>query len=268
MRRNTTRELLGGVNTWVTGELDASTVPVTLLHPVGLNGRSLDPLVELLSDACVLRPDFPGHGDSPFPHRRLHLEDLVATMQAMWDAAGVRRSVVVGVSLGGMVAQGLTMREPERVAGLGLICTTSQFAPEARDALVERAALAERDMSTLIDLTLERWFSPAALAAETSVVAEARACLSAVRPAEHAAYWRAMKELDFLPPATSGWTPPPTVVVGGRADVSMPPAVQQLLAARIPGAHLVMVEGPHLVALESPHLVAPHLRDLLAGTAA
>ena len=63
-----------------------------------------------------------GRSDRPWgPYRMGQLADDVA---AVLDAAGVARAFVVGISLGGMIAQHVALRHPGRVAGLGLLATT------------------------------------------------------------------------------------------------------------------------------------------------
>jgi pimeloyl-ACP methyl ester carboxylesterase len=71
----------------------------------------------------VLVPDNRGVGQSDMPKRPWTMGDMADDVAAMLDAAGVRKAVIAGISMGGMIAQQLALRHPERVHGLVLMAT-------------------------------------------------------------------------------------------------------------------------------------------------
>ncbi|KIG17498.1 hydrolase, alpha/beta fold family protein [Enhygromyxa salina] len=72
----------------------------------------------------VLVPDNRGVGRSDMPTRPWTMGDMADDVAAVLDAAGVRKAVLAGISMGGMIAQHVALRHPERVAGLVLMATT------------------------------------------------------------------------------------------------------------------------------------------------
>lgn len=85
-----------------------------------------------------------GAGGSDKPHGPYDLEEMAEEALAVLDAEGVRSAHVLGASMGGVLAQILAVRHPERVRSLVLACTASRHLPWRRDLLEEWAALAER----------------------------------------------------------------------------------------------------------------------------
>src|SRR5699024_11033047 len=101
---------------------------VTLLHSLSLDGSWFVPLTaELGGDYRFIVPDFRGHGASGYGHQPVTLTALVDDVVMLWDTLGVESSIVVGISMGGMVAQGVATAVPDRVEALVLMATTGQY---------------------------------------------------------------------------------------------------------------------------------------------
>ncbi|MCA9640596.1 MAG: alpha/beta fold hydrolase, partial [Myxococcales bacterium] len=103
---------------------DAPGAPVLLIMGFGMPGSMWEPQLDGLSEhhpvACY---DHPGIGRSDSTGRRSSMGKLAGDALRVLDALGWRRAHVVGVSMGGMVAQHLTLASPERVRSLSLIAT-------------------------------------------------------------------------------------------------------------------------------------------------
>jgi pimeloyl-ACP methyl ester carboxylesterase len=102
--------------------------PEPLLMIMGLSGSSrmwwrLLPHVSRRHQAIVF--DHRGTGDSDPVTRPLRMGDFVADALAVLDAAGIERAHVIGVSMGGMIAQQLALDHRDRVRSLVLGCTTA-----------------------------------------------------------------------------------------------------------------------------------------------
>lgn len=97
-----------------------SAVPLVLLHGSGCDSADWDAVVRALpGDVGTVRLDFRGHGRSDVPNEPFTIEDLAGDVVALVDHLAVRQVVLVGHSLGGMVAMSAAARS-SRVAGLVL----------------------------------------------------------------------------------------------------------------------------------------------------
>jgi pimeloyl-ACP methyl ester carboxylesterase len=118
-------------------------------------------------------------------------------------------------------------------------------------------------MASVLDVTLERWFTPAALALrpEHPGVAYARRTLLALDPGSFADGWRAIAGHDIrdrLPEIRVRVT-----CLAGSADTASPVARTQDVAERVRGSRFVVLEGPHMMHLERPAEFSAVVRDHL-----
>lgn len=115
-------------------------------------------------------------------------------------------------------------------------------------------------MSSILDSTLTRWFTPDFMGAE--VVARTRKRLLADDVEGWAAAWRAISELDTEPRLAE--IRMPTLVIIGEKDLSVPVSRAREMAGRIPGAAFHVVPGaPHMAPLERPQLFNRPLLEFL-----
>ncbi len=237
---------------------------ITCLHSLALEGSWFLPLAaELGSDYRVILPDLRGHGTSDSGPLPLSLTQMADDVIGLWDQLGVDTSVVVGISMGGMVAQALATAAPDRVEALVLIATAGSYDDAARTAALARAAAARRagGMEQMTPVLLQRWFG----AAPDELVDRARGQLTSADPEVHAACLEAMTEVGSIDLERVS---APTLVLGGRDDVSTPRPVVEALADAIPGAVLDMVPGAHLTAFTHPREVAERIESFVSFPAA
>lgn len=233
------------------GEALSGHATLVLLHAAGLDHRMWDETSaawrELGYDTVAL--DLPGHGAAPAPHAGFTLDDLADDVLARLPS-GDGPFVLVGVSLGGMVAQLCALRGTAAVAGLVLANTMAQPAPPMRDALRDRASRTEeRGMAGMVDETVDRWFSPDARERVPELVARVREWLAGADTAVNAGTWRAIADLaplEHLPKLDV-----PVLVVSGSADASVPAAVTGEMCAALPDVRHVELAGVgHLAPVE------------------
>ncbi|WP_166173081.1 alpha/beta fold hydrolase [Rubrobacter tropicus] len=245
-------------------EVEGEGETVLLLHPVGLDLTWCGPLAERLRPHFrVLRVDLRGHGGSPVPPGPWRIEDLAADVHALLGATRLGPAHVVGLLLGGMVAQVLAIDHPDDVRSLVLSGTACTFAPSVREALAARGAAAEDcGMQAVVRPTLERWFTPGFLGSE--LVERCRQRLLSDNVAGWAATWRAISVFDALPRLRE--ISVPSLVAAGSVDTSTPPEVARTIAEAIPGATLHTMPGaPHMAPFERPDLFDPLVLTFLRG---
>lgn len=213
---------------------------VTLLHPIGLTHGWWEPHLRILRGFRVLAPSLRGHGETGRGRAPLTLDGLARDVIGWWDAIGVSRSHVAGVSMGGMVAQGVAVAAPERVASLVLVATMARCDAAARAAMAERAAAAETDMAAVTEQTLTRWFTSVPSSAG-ELVARARATLMANDAHTHADCWRAIAALDYA--GRLAGVAAPALVLHPERDASVSAAAAEALTAALPAGRLEVVPG-------------------------
>ena len=212
----------------------------------------------------MLRYDQRGHGGSAVPGGPYALGDLVDDAARVIREWGCGPVVFVGLSLGGMVGQGLAIRHPGLVKALVLANTTSQYPPEAQAGWQQRIATVEQQgLPAIADMVMQRYFHEGFRAAHPETVGAARATLLRTDPAGYVGACHAAKSVDWqseLPRIAC-----PTLVIAGAHDVGAPPAMSQAIAQRIPGAQLVQFDdASHLSVAEQPAQFAQTLDAFLA----
>jgi pimeloyl-ACP methyl ester carboxylesterase len=209
----------------------------------------------------VLTPDHRGVGRSDRPVGPYFMRTMADDVAAVLDHARVERAYVVGISLGGMVAQHVAIRHPSRVAGLILLATTAGF-PHVRlpnplvlarflslpmtgqlrrnhvGAAFARMLLSKKDVARA-GMLLADW--PAALQTEPTSLAVFASHFGAI--VAHSA-GLGLRRIAC-----------PTVIVSGDDDVLLPAENSRILARLIPGSSLEIVPGGHIIPANDPDCV-------------
>lgn len=243
------------------GALDGASV--LLLHPLGLDLRVWDGLVpHLPPDLRVLRCDLRGHGGSDVPEGPQGMQSYVHDTAGLLDALDVSGAVVVGLGMGGLVAQGLAAERPDLVRALVLTCTAARIGNEAIWANRAEAARS-LGMAALADEIVKRWFPPRFRATRPEVVALWRERLLQTAPEGHAGGCAAMGGTDLL--TSTSRLRLPVLAVAGAQDASIPADMVRETADLIPGTDFHVMPGVgHLPPVEAPEAFAALLDPFLA----
>jgi 3-oxoadipate enol-lactonase len=236
--------------------------PVLLMHPVGLRGEFWRGVVAELENECrLVFPDFRGHGGSDAPLTPFTLSDLADDMAEIL-AALAGPALVVGCSMGGMVAQAMAVRTPNLVSGVVIANTAHLRNDQGRTIMEQRAQTAEKGMPATLDTTLSRWFNAAYQLRHPEKVALMRDWLLEADPTVHAWSWRAIRDLAFADGLRH--LKMPAMVIAGLDDQSTPVAAMKAMASDIPNALYREIDSGHLAPLEQPKQFANCLREMLA----
>lgn len=220
----------------------------------------------------VLMYDQRGLGRTSKPDVPYTMIDYADDAAGLMDALGWERAHVVGVSFGGMVAQQLALRHPERVDRLVLACTSSggdggeSFPLGTIDDLPEAERLPR--VMELFDSRNDLRADPPVYAPQFEWLSKvmAAAPLNADDPDHEMGRRRQLAARDGHDTFDRlGEISAPTLVIGGRFDQQAPPDNLERLARAIPEAELVMVDGGHLFLLQVPDAWAT-IVDFLATT--
>lgn len=196
------------------------------------------------------------------------LSEMARVVLARADEAGELKLDLFGHSMGGRVAMEIVRIAPERVRRLALASTGIH--PVAEGEAAKRAALQQVGYANGFAALVDLWLPPMVADAhrDTPVYEEMRAmCLSkgqAMFDAQISALLSRPRFDDLLP----GLSTCPTLVMTGELDRWAPPAQHEQIAARIPGARLVIVPGAgHMLPREAPDAVNAAIAAWLAEPA-
>ena len=240
---------------------------VVLIHGLGGDSNTFEPLMGALDGCRVLRPDLPGAGRSALRPGRPRLKGLAAAVCDAVRATGIERAHFAGHSMGTLICQHLAAELPDAVLSLTLFGPILEPPPAVRQALSERAEAARRDgMAGIADS-----ISAASVAEEsrrTNPVAQAfvRESLMRQNPAGYAAHCQA---LAAAPAANHTAIRCPTLLIAGERDPVAPIAMAEALKNRISGAELEILPGiGHWMTIEAPGQSAEAIRAHLDRAAA
>ena len=233
-------------------------------NSLGTDTRIWDAVVPLLGDRySLVLYDKRGHGLSDAPRGPYRIADHATDLLALLDALGIGRFALVGLSVGGMIAQAIAIDRPDRVAAL-VLCDTAAMIGDAAtwDARIE--AVEHGGLASVAAGVLERWFTPAYRGSQPVAMAGWRNMLTRQPSGGYAATCAAIRDADLrgIAPGIAA----PTLVVAGEADLSTPPALVRGMADLIPGSRFVLLSGAgHLPPVEQPEALAALILDHLAG---
>ena len=241
--------------------------PVVLVHGLGDDHRAWRRVVApLMLSRRVVLYDLRGHGGSPLGDADGSLAQLGADLVQVLDDAQIERATIAGFSLGGTIAMRAAIDAPERVAALALVGTSSRVNKAARGWYEERAAMVERDDPELrktLDGDTEDVYRnrPEEIEAGLRIRRE-----STADPRGFANACLAMASLNERPLDDElGAIALPTVIVAGDADQHCPPRASEIIAEKIPGATMQVLEDTgHPLPVERPDEVAEAILGLEA----
>ncbi len=238
---------------------------LVFLHGIGGDHRAFDGELEHFgAEARAIAWDMPGYGKSE-PLEPMTFAGLADALGALLDARDVDRAILVGHSMGGMVAQQFVARRPDRVAALVLYATTPAFGEPGGEW--QRKFLADR-LKPLDEGKTPADIAPGLIRAlmgddpDPCAFKQAFACMSAIPSTTYRAALRAIVTFDQR--ASLGAIRCPTLALAGERDRTVSAAIVEKMAKTIPGATYRMIPGAgHLANLERPALFRAALREFL-----
>ena len=236
--------------------------PVVLLHGFVCTHAVWAAVVERLGDAYeTMAFDLPGFGTSERIEGSFSLADLATEVDDALGSWGVVDAVVVGHSMGGMVAQHLYAKAPERVGELVLCGTTSSAGTSYQQATVQLRELVRSQGSGALAAAMGPGvFGADYLRTHAAQVEEFVADVAVCDEAVLIATLNAITQFDLTDQLVHVTVP--CAVVVGDGD----PFVEdcRLLASSIGGAALSVLEGVgHMEPMESPGGVAAGIEEVV-----
>lgn len=236
---------------------DEGTGPTLVFcHGLTLDHTVWDGVIDRLPDYRSVRYDLRGHGQSDVPNGPYSMGTLVADAEAVCDALDLRDLVFVGLSVGGLVAQGLAVKRLDIVRGMTLIASAAKHGqPEPWHTRAKKTR--EDGVPAIIPEMLERWNARD----DTDML---RGWLDTAHTEGVAATCEAIAGTDFYTP-TSGLRLPTLGLCGDR-DKATPPDLVRETTDLVPGSQFHLIRGAgHIAPVTHPDDVATRLLEFLVS---
>jgi poly(3-hydroxyalkanoate) depolymerase len=244
-------------------------LPLLLMNGIGATAEMWAPLVGHLDGRELIAVDLPGTGSSPISWPPLRIRAIAQLVAGLLDALGRERVDVLGYSFGGIVAQELAMRAPERVERVVLCATSAGI-----------GSVLPNPLPLMVMLTPARYTRPAEALQIVPVVAGGRTSRDPealhpdlrMRLINPSSAWGYLSQLY----AVSGWSSlpwlrcveHPTLVIHGDDDPLVPFVNAQTIAELMPNARLLVApDAGHLLLLDEPESVAGEIEAFLSERA-
>ena len=239
--------------------------PLLLIGGIGANVEMCGPFARELTRTRLIMFDMPGCGKSSTPARPIGMAGLASLVEGLLDELCYQQVDVLGVSMGGGLAQQLARQAPDRVRRLVLVATACGA------GMVPGRPWALGVMTTPLRYYSTSFFklvAPIFLGGEKwrdrSFVQRHAEARRARPPSVRGYYMQALSALTFSSLLWLHTLPHQTLVLSGDDDPIVPAVNGAVLAHRIPNArHHVIRGGGHLFILDSPDEVAPLVEDFL-----
>ena len=242
-------------------------MPVVFSNSLGTHLGLWNGIVELIPpEYRLVRYDKRGPGPSSCPPGPYSIAQLANDCSAILDHLEIRRSVFVGLSIGGLTGQQLALTRPDLVRALVLANTGARIGDRAM--WQERISMARAGrLGDMADAVIARWLSREFRLQHPGRVEAWKTALTRVKGEGYAACCEAIMDADFSESAAA--IDQPTLVVAGSEDVATPVGLAEWTASLIPRSRLAVIEGAgHLSCVDSAREFTGHLVDFLQNVGA
>lgn len=238
----------------------ATGAPLVLVHALGTSMAIWDDLIPLLPASLrILRFDLRGHGQSDMPSPPYSMGSLIRDTERLMDHFALKDAVILGLSIGGLVAQGLAVKRLDLIRAMVLSNTAAKIGrPEHWQDRIDQVRTG--GLEAIADATMDRWLGrnwrshPA--------MPRLRAQLTATRPDGWIGCAHAIAGTDFY--ETTATLTLPTLAIAGANDGSTPPDLVRETADLVLGSRFALIRGAgHLPPVEKPAEYAAILTQFL-----
>lgn len=259
---------LNGIKVHYSVEGPDNGFPVVFSNSLGTDFRVWDALLpHMPDDLRIIRYDKRGHGLSEAPDAPYYMGDLVQDAAALMDFLEVKGALIIGLSIGGMIAQGLAAERPDLVGALVLSDTAVKIGNE--QIWAERVdAVRKGGIAALEEGILQRWFSKGFHADRQEELAGWRNMLCRTPVEGYIGCSQAIAETDLY--VSTARLTLPTLAIVGSEDGSTPPDLVRETADLVAGSQFKVIrKAGHLPCVEQPAemsaLIAAFMKENALG---
>ena len=228
--------------------------PVMVMsHSLGSSMRMWDQQWDALNSSFrLIRYDTRGHGESTSPQGPYSLDQLGDDLISLLDALEINSCVFVGLSMGGMIAQNLGLRFPDRLRKL-ILCDTAAVIPDEAQPLWDGRLIRVRSlgMHSLVEETMERWFTAEWISKKPVAIDNIREIMLSTQVEGYCGCAAAIRQLDYIDQLKNLTLP--THIIVGESDASTPVAASRVIHSQIRHSTLSIIpSASHLSNVEQP----------------
>jgi 3-oxoadipate enol-lactonase len=237
---------------------------LVLVNSLGTDCRIWDDVIAHLSQHYrILSYDLRGHGLSAVPPGSYSLDDQVDDLLALVDHVGFSRFALCGVSIGGVISQGVVERASDRVTAL-ILCNTAAKIGTAEFWNERMETVLAYGVEPIADAIMTRWFSPKFTHEHNAAWTVWRRQFLQNNTQGYAATCATLRDTDLTSALAN--IAVPTLVIAGSDDQATPPELVNATADLIPNADYILLEHVgHLPSLEAPVELSQHIQSFLEG---
>ncbi len=220
-----------------------------------------DCVVRLVGECSIVMYDKRGHGLSDIGEHPYKLDDHVNDLAALLDHLGISDAVICGLSVGGMIAQGLTYLRPDLVKAL-ILCGTAAKIGDDRMWPERIAAIETNGVESIVDRVLTMWFTPEFHRTRSADIAAYRNMILRQPLEGYLGTCAALRDADLR--AAAPQIKVPTICIVGDQDGSTPPELVLATAKMIPDCRYeVIKDAAHIPCVEQPEILTEIIRAFL-----
>ena len=221
-------------------------------------------ITALEHDFRILRYDLRGHGGSESSAGPYSIRLLVEDLKALLDSQSVRKTSLVGLGLGGAIAQAFAIEHPGRLEALVPCCCRARMVPDFATMWHKlRGTVQQSGLESIVEPTVQRWFSEDFKAAHPEVLDKIRKMIRRTTSEGYLGVSAAFLGLD-VEDRLHEIKAPALYVSGAEDKLGGPPALMENLSQRVKGAtHVSVPNAAHIANIQNPEGFNRVLREFL-----
>jgi 3-oxoadipate enol-lactonase len=254
---------LDGVTiTYDVAAFDGVKPTIVLINSLGTDSRIWHLVVpRLVDDFAVVTYDKRGHGLSDLGTPPYRIEDHVADLASLLDHLGLSKVILCGLSVGGLIAQGLYAQRPDLVSAMVLSNTAHKIGTV--ESWNDRIAAIEKSgISAILDDIMARWFTDGFRNPANPAYHAYRNMLLRQPPEGYTGTCAAIRDADMTGLAKK--IAVPVLCIAGAQDGATPPDLVGSLCNIIHDVRFEVIDGTgHIPCVEAPAAFAAILRNFI-----
>ncbi len=224
-----------------------------------------DCVVRLVGECSIVMYDKRGHGLSDIGEHPYKLDDHVNDLAGLLDHLGVDNAVICGLSVGGMIAQGLAFLRPDLVRAL-ILCGTAAKIGTPQMWSERMAAIEQAGVESIVDRVLTMWFTPNFHETHPADIAAYRNMILRQPFEGYIGTCAALRDADLR--AAAAQFKVPAICIVGDQDGSTPPEMVLETAKMIPDCRYEVIKGcAHIPCVEQPEILTEIIHAFLKDAA-